>query len=137
MWEKHGMSSSKTYIAWKHMVMRCYNKNDKGFCNYGGRGIQVCDRWRNFENFYADMGIAPKGLSLDRIDNNGNYEPPNCRWITMAQQNRNSRHNKNIIYNGQKKCIAEWAKTFEVNYQLFRRRIIVRGASVTFKEMGV
>jgi hypothetical protein len=74
------------------MKTRCYNPNIKKFKNHGGRGISVCDRWLNsFENFLADMGEKPTGLTLDRIDNDGNYEPSNCRWTTWSEQNKNRR----------------------------------------------
>ena len=81
-----------TFRAWSDMKTRCYNPKNKRFAGYAGRGITVCDRWRNsFENFLADMGEKPLGLSLDRINNDGNYEPDNCRWATYSQQNKNRR----------------------------------------------
>jgi hypothetical protein len=93
--ETHGHSkngkSSKIYCVWDAMRQRCFNPNTKGFKHYGGKGITVCDRWLVFKNFLADMGEAPAGLSLDRIDNNGNYEPSNCRWATRLVQNQNKR----------------------------------------------
>lgn len=80
------------YRAWQHMKTRCYNFNAKNYDNYGGRGIEVCERWvDNFKNFLEDMGTRPDGYSLDRIENDGDYEPGNCRWATRTQQNRNSR----------------------------------------------
>ena len=82
------------YKAWDHMKQRCYNPNYVKSKNYLGRGITVCERWRNsFKNFYEDMGKRPDGMSLDRIDNNGNYEPGNCRWIDIYTQNNNMRSN--------------------------------------------
>lgn len=93
----HGMSKSIEYKTWQHMKQRCYDKNYNKYANWGGRGITVCDRWKNsFRNFYADMGDKPKGLTLDRINNDGNYEPSNCRWATKSQQLINQRlHYKN------------------------------------------
>lgn len=80
------------YKTWHMMVQRCTNPNNDGYGDYGGRGIKVCDRWLNFEDFYADMGDRPSlKYSLDRIDNNGNYEPSNCRWATQTDQSRNQR----------------------------------------------
>ncbi len=81
---------SRTYQTWSCMRKRCANPNDKRFLTYGARGIRVCDRWHSFENFLADMGEKPDGSSIDRIDNDGNYEPGNCRWVlTREEQMRN------------------------------------------------
>lgn len=84
--------ATRTYTVWQNMKARCYNPRSPSWQYYGGRGIQVCDRWRNsFANFVTDMGEKPDGRSLDRIDNDGNYEPGNCRWATPAEQVRNRR----------------------------------------------
>ena len=92
---KHGMSKSKTYSIWANMKDRCHNPNNHAFDLYGGRGIQVCDRWReSFQAFVDDMGEQPPGLTLDRIDVNGNYEPGNCRWTTWHVQANNKRTSK-------------------------------------------
>jgi hypothetical protein len=89
---KHGMSKTNTYRIWYGMKERCYNTKNEKYKDYGGRGISVCDNWKNsFENFYTDMGERPRGLSIDRINNNGNYEPSNCRWATPTQQMKNTR----------------------------------------------
>lgn len=90
--EVFGMSHTKTYNTWARMIDRCNNQNHPGYKYYGARGIQVCDRWRySFENFLADMGEHPAGLSIDRINNDGGYEPGNCRWATSKQQAANKR----------------------------------------------
>lgn len=87
----HGMTRTRTYRIWSQMKTRCLNSQQDHYRHYGGRGIKICERWMKFENFLDDMGIAPKGMSLDRIDVNGDYEPKNCKWSTPKEQASNKR----------------------------------------------
>jgi hypothetical protein len=96
--KKHGYHGNKLYPIWSSMVARCNNKTHKAYKNYGGRGIKVCDRWLDIENFLADMQSTYSiGLSIDRIDNNKGYEPSNCRWATRVEQSNNKRTNVSIL----------------------------------------
>lgn len=114
------------YRNWHNMKNRCLNQNIPEYKWYGARGIRVCDRWLNsFENFLADMGTRPSPKhSIDRIDNNGNYCPENCRWATQKQQSRNTRNNRKITINGICKTVAEWAEIvgMKQNSLLYRIR---------------
>lgn len=89
--KRHGLFGTPTHTSWSNMIQRCTNPNRWQYPYYGGRGVTVCERWMTFENFYADMGDRPEGLSLDRIDNNKGYEPGNCKWSTRSEQARNRR----------------------------------------------
>lgn len=90
----HGHADSPLYCVWQAMLNRCRNPKQKSYPRYGGRGIKVCERWLKFENFLSDMGPRPEGLTLERNDNEGNYEPGNCRWATMLEQRHNRREIK-------------------------------------------
>lgn len=107
---KHGGSGTRTFNVWNNMIRRCCDPQNDAYKDYGGRGITVCERWMDFEGFRADMGEAPRGRMLDRINNNGNYDPGNCRWATSFEQARNTRSNALVTIGGETKCIAEWAE---------------------------
>lgn len=123
---KHGKSNTKLHPVWRGMKQRCYNKNDKRYKYYGARDIAVCDEWRNdFMAFYTwSMNNGYKeGLTIDRIDVNGNYEPNNCRWITQKQQNKNTRYNKNYTINGETHCLKDWCTILRLKYSTVANRI--------------
>ena len=121
----HGMSNTKLYGIWSGMKSRCKNPNDNKYRYYGSRGISVCDEWENFEPFLEwsiDNGYT-KGLSIDRIDVNGNYEPSNCRWTTMKEQQNNKRNNVLLTYEGETRSIAQWANELGVRFGLLYGRL--------------
>ena len=106
---KHGKSLSKEYLVWKSMKTRCLNKND--YDGYLARGIMIDPLWVNsFEQFYTDMGTCPDGMSIDRIDNNGDYEPSNCRWADSLTQNNNTRKNMFVTYGGATLTYSQWSR---------------------------
>lgn len=106
----HGQSYSRTYRSWLAMHQRCRGTNAGNFHNYAGRGIKVCDQWKSFEVFYADMGERPQGHSLDRIDNDKNYCLENCRWASPVVQHNNKRTNRLLTVNGVTKSVKDWAR---------------------------
>lgn len=120
---KHGKKGTVIYKTWQDMKARCQNEHTKCYDAYGGRGIKVCERWQKFENFFEDMGKKPRGLTLERINNDGNYEPENCRWATRAEQNRNTRFSRNITYQNKRQCLKDWAVELGVNYNTLYYRI--------------
>lgn len=130
---RHGHSQRPEYAIWAGMLARCFNPRLRAWRHYGGRGIVVCERWRElFENFLADMGPRPSPKhSIDRIDNDGDYGPGNCRWATRNEQARNVSRNRLVAHNGETKTVAEW---FELHGNGLPRRTfetrIARGLSV-------
>lgn len=131
-WNKtHGMDGTPVYKSWISAKSRCKNENDKDYKNYGGRGIKVCKRWKNsFEKFYKDMGDKPSAEhSLDRINVNGNYEPSNCKWSTIIEQNNNRRTNLFLTLNGVTLTKRNWSRKLNIpESTLFNR--LKRGWSV-------
>ena len=122
---KHGCKHKKIYPVWQGIKDRCFNKNNKRYNCYGGRGISVCDEWLDFQTFYnwAQANGYKEGLTIDRIDVNRNYEPSNCRWVTTEIQNKNTRQNHKVTYNGVTKCVCEWAEDIGINEATLRYRL--------------
>lgn len=122
----HGMYNTRIYNTWKNMKSRCYYNKNINYHNYGGRGIIVCDEWKNnFQAFY-DWAISNgynDNLEIDRMDINGNYEPNNCRWITHKEQQQNKQNTIKYTINGETHCLKEWCNICEVNYQTVRDRL--------------
>lgn len=124
----HEMTHTTEYSIWANMITRCTNKKVNNYKNYGGRGISVCDRWlKSFQNFFEDMGNRPSmSLTLDRVNNDGNYEPTNCRWATKKQQSANKRisiNERRYTHNGINKNLKAWAKELGINYNTLHDRI--------------
>lgn len=118
----HGMESTAVYNTWRDMKQRCQNPNAQKYRSYGGRGISICEPWQEFESFYADMGDKPDGMSLDRIDNDGDYTPENCKWSTPQEQSNNTRANSLITYQGKTQSIANWARETGLTYHVLKHR---------------
>lgn len=121
----HGLRNHPLYDVWGKIKARCYNIQSKDYTDYGGRGISVCTEWiDDFKAFYdwcIENGYQ-KGLEIDRRNNNGNYEPDSCRMVTRSQNMRNTRRNNNLTYNGETKCLSEWAEIYGIKrFTLFGR----------------
>lgn len=127
MREKHGMARTPTYRSWIAMRTRCLNPNRSCFKNYGGRGIAICESWNSFEAFFADMGVRPEGTSLDRINNDGNYEPGNCRWATAVEQGRNTRRANKASFGGENTSIPEIAEKIGISASTLQSRVTRHG----------
>lgn len=129
---KHGETATRLYWTWHGMKARCFNPNDSRFKDYGGRGITVCDEWIRFEGFRAwamSSGYADN-LTIDRIDNDGNYCPENCRWTTNKQQANNKRTNRMVTHNGKTQTIKQWADELGINYNTLYTRLVQYGWTV-------
>jgi len=121
----HGQCYSRLYSIWTNMHTRCENPHSTNYDNYGGRGVSVCEEWHDFANFmqWAERTGYQENLTLDRIDVNEGYNPVNCRWITMAEQQRNRRNNIKITYHGVTRCLSDWAATFGIKVVTLWQRI--------------
>lgn len=132
----HLMSGTPTYKSWASLKARCLNPNNADYPDYGGRGITVCERWRDsFADFYEDMGSRPEGCSIDRIDVNGNYEPGNCRWATPTEQMQNVRHNVIVRFRGEDIALIEACRRAGLGrekYKVIHARVHKRG--MTFEQ---
>lgn len=123
----HGHASrqvkSSTYSVWRGVIDRCTNPKQAAYQDYGGRGIKVCERWLKFENFLADMGERPEGKELDRKNNDGDYEPNNCRWVTHRSNMNNTRRNVYITHEGKTRTLSQWARKTGMNRNTLKARI--------------
>ena len=122
----HGLSKTRIYRIWKQMRHRCYKTYDSGYAKYGSRGITVCDEWKNdFLAFYewAMANGYSENLSIDRIDNNGNYCSENCRWVDLDIQANNKRNNHFLTYKGKTQTIAEWSREIGLDYGTLWKRV--------------
>jgi len=120
---KHRLTGTRVYRIWQAMLNRCRNKKTINYYNYGGKGISVCKRWESFENFLFDMGNPLDSQSIDRINNNGNYEPNNCKWSTRSEQCRNKSNNRKITLNGRTRTLSEWASDLDICQSSLRERL--------------
>lgn len=137
----HHLRHTKLYSKYAGILRRCYNKNEKCYKNYGGRGISVCDEWlSSFVSFYewAINNGYQEGLSIDRIDNNGDYCPENCRWVDNKTQANNRRSNRLYTMNGETKNLSQWCKQYGMEYTVVRNRIVKHGwpfeEAITYKD---
>lgn len=119
----HGLTNSRIYKTWDGMIQRCTNPKTPSYKWYGARGISVCKDWFVFENFYKDMGDRPIGMSLDRINNDGNYEPLNCKWSTSKEQALNKRTTVKVKFNGASVSLSELCKNFSIKYSVVKKRL--------------
>ena len=121
----HGYTKFPEYEVWRHMIERCQDSKRKDWPRYGGRGIVVCQRWRDsFPAFYEDMGPRPTPAhSIDRINNDGNYEPGNCRWATVAEQASNKSNNRYLTFDGQTLTVSQWARKLGIKVDVLNLRL--------------
>ena len=139
MTKTHKMHGTRIHSVWSNMKARCQIRSSISYKNYGGRGIKVCDQWQRFEGFRDDMydsylkhveEYGTDNTQIDRIDNNGNYEPENCKWVTRKINSLNRRDNNRVTFNGETKTILEWSDEVGLKYQTLRNRIHLHNWSV-------
>lgn len=124
----HGMSETTEYYVWLSMKDRCKNPSNKRYYSHGARGVTVCDAWDDFQNFYNDVGPRPSDKhSIERVDNDGNYCPENCKWETDAAQANNKRNNVRLTYNGETKSLMQWCRHLNLSYSVVLARVSDRG----------
>lgn len=128
----HGETGKREFNIWVNMRQRCYNESNPSYKNYGLRGIKVCDSWKNsYESFISDIGKVPSSkYTLDRIDSNGNYEPSNCRWTTMKEQQNNRTNNARFEYNGASKTVAQWSEELGFTYNRMYKLLRIHGKTI-------
>lgn len=120
---QHGQTGTSTYRTWDAMLQRCTNPKHRKWPDYGGRGIQVCESWKKYEDFFSDMGARPDGMTIDRIDNDGDYTPENCRWATPTEQMNNRRNNRVFVINGERLTLSQACRKFQINKSTARNRL--------------
>jgi len=128
----HGQTGSKAHKSWTEMRDRCNNHRSPIYKYYGGRGITICERWKEFKNFLEDMGERSEGFTIERINNNKGYFPHNCKWATRKEQSRNSRHNRVIKYQGKIQCITLWAEEIGIDYKVLWARLQKHPPQIAF-----
>lgn len=130
-------ADTRPWNSWYDMIRRCERSYVSTYHYYGGRGIKVCDRWHSFAKFWEDMGETYKdGLTLERIDNDGNYEPENCKWVTMKEQCNNRRNSRYFTINGITRTLAQWIDTVDIKRSTVTQRYYVYGWSIE-KSLGM
>lgn len=124
----HGMAGTGTYSSWLAMWSRCTSETNVSYPNYGGRGVSVCDRWKSFSNFLADMGERPEGMTLDRKEVMGNYTPENCSWATKEEQDNNKRTCVYVTVGDRTQTYAQWGRELGISANAVRRRYLKFGS---------
>lgn len=130
----HGLSQNKWWTIWNGMMRRCYNSSATRYHRYGGRGISVCARWHEAAAFFEDMGDPPPGMTLERIDNDGNYSPENCRWASYIEQNNNRHSTKLIEFQGESLSGAQWARRLGISKSAMYERLKNRPLELALKK---